>query len=213
MEVRWSIPKNTFTYITFTQLHIFGPRFLFWREKMCKFTQILCKLHKSWSTRGHVDQRSQLHKSQLHKSQNQLKQPLWIHRPLSLHYIFILLGTHLTSTRSSFRPTPDVSWSRAIKKNLGKSFWQTRSRMRREIEMLFAKCVFRCVTDTFLQLSWRVGTRGSFFAICINVFLGTTQNSFWSIICQISLAIGVASISIPWDPAKIAKPFGTILRA
>lgn len=68
-----------------------------------------------------------------------------------------------------------IGWVRAIKKNLGKSFWQTRSRMRREIEMLFAKCVFRCVTDTFLQLSWRVGTRGSFFAICVNVFFGMLQ--------------------------------------
>ena len=41
----------------------------------------------------------------------------------------------------------------------------------------------------------------------------TSQNSVWSIICQLSLAISVASISAPWDPTKIAKPFGTILRA
>ena len=52
-------------------------------------------------------------------------------------------------------------------------------------------------------------TDWSFYELSI----GTSQNWVWTLICQISLASGVASISIPWDPAKIAKPFGTILRA
>ena len=100
----WSIPKNTFTQIAFAQIHIFGPRFLFWREKMCKFTQIMCKLHKSWSTRGHVDQGSQLHKSHLHKSQNQLKQPLWIHHPLASFRFFECVETQVGGrNRKKFR--------------------------------------------------------------------------------------------------------------
>ena len=71
---------------------------------MCKFTQIMCKLHKSWSTRGHVDQGSQLHKSPLHKSQNQLKQPLWIHHPLASFRFFECVEIQVgESNRQKFR--------------------------------------------------------------------------------------------------------------
>ncbi len=35
-------------HIVFTQIHIFSPP----GKKLCTCTQIMCKLHKSWLTRG-----------------------------------------------------------------------------------------------------------------------------------------------------------------
>ena len=88
----WSIPKNTFTQIAFAQIHNFGPQFLFWREKMCKFTQIMCILRKPWSTRGLVNQRLQIHKSYLHKLQNHLTQPHLINHTLKCKFYLSVLG-------------------------------------------------------------------------------------------------------------------------
>ena len=46
----WSIPKKTFTQITFSQIHIFGPRFMFWREK-CVNLHKLCVIFKNLGRR------------------------------------------------------------------------------------------------------------------------------------------------------------------
>ena len=52
----WSIPKNTNrkSYLhKCTFFHLPGRKIC---TNLCTFTQIMCNLHKSWSTRGHVDQ-------------------------------------------------------------------------------------------------------------------------------------------------------------
>ena len=79
--------KHIYTNCICTNTH-FWPTIYVLAGKMCNFTHIMCNLHKSWSTRGHVDQGSQIHKLYLHKSQNHLKQPHPIHHTfMSFHFL------------------------------------------------------------------------------------------------------------------------------
>ena len=54
--------------ITIAQIHTFCGRIAPCVLKKAYAYTNMCNLHKSWSTRDHVDQGSQMHKSSLHKS-------------------------------------------------------------------------------------------------------------------------------------------------
>ncbi len=127
---------------------------------MCKFTQIMCKLHKSWSTRGHVNQGSQLHKSHLHKSQNQLKQPLWIHHPLASFRFFECVETQVGGrNRKKFRQAILLNGVTILRKNC----------------KCYLRCVFSVRTRHISTICVRHGKTWAIFAICVKVFLGMLQ--------------------------------------
>jgi hypothetical protein len=58
----WSVPKTHFANRIYTFTHFSTA----WCKNLCKFTQIMCKLHKSWSTRGHRQPSTQITFTHLH---------------------------------------------------------------------------------------------------------------------------------------------------
>ena len=128
---------------------------MFWREKMCKFTQIMCNLHKSWSTRGIVDQGSQIHKSHLHKSQNHLRQPNPTHHSWSV--LSECIGTQVgQQCRKKFRQVILANWVTIEMGNRKCYVWL---------------CVFWCIHVTLAQFVFKAWEDvGHFYDLCKCVF-------------------------------------------